>query len=155
MSSSKTLVAYRKSRGRCTRCYHVLSSERRAAKRVTCADCSSMKTTRPSVTAPCNRCGKAPRYSNSPYCKRCRTHNTLKRLYGITIGEYEGLLAAQNGACAICKGGPFSRRLAVDHDHKTGLIRGLLCYPCNRGLPWFCDDPERLRGAAQYMEATF
>jgi len=68
----------------------------------------------------------------------------LQRRYGIGVEEYERLLRRQNGICAIC-GQPEKaryndgrvRRLAVDHDSKTGKVRGLLCYFCNRRLGFF------------------
>ena len=86
--------------------------------------------------------------------------NGLKRNYGITIEDYEVLLAAQGAVCAICKkpeskidprsGFPFP--LAVDHDHGTGRIRGLLCMKHNRGLGLFDDDVRNLRAAIAYLE---
>jgi len=54
---------------------------------------------------------------------------------GITDAEYERLLAAQGGHCALCANTPKTRRLHVDHDHRTGEVRGLLCYVCNKYLP--------------------
>lgn len=54
---------------------------------------------------------------------------------GISDAEYERLLAAQHGHCAICPNTPKTRRLHVDHDHATGAVRGLLCHRCNRNLP--------------------
>jgi hypothetical protein len=62
---------------------------------------------------------------------------------------------SQGGRCAICGKVPRSRRLAVDHDHKTGEVRGLLCasgdFGCNKGLGYFNDDPELLRRAYEYL----
>lgn len=59
----------------------------------------------------------------------------LKRRYGITLEEYEKMFAEQDGKCAICKGVcPTGRNLAVDHDHDTGKVRGLLCSRCNQGI---------------------
>lgn len=56
----------------------------------------------------------------------------LKRRYGITLEQYNALLEQQGGACAICQRVPKAGRLHVDHDHKTKVVRGLLCYRCNR-----------------------
>lgn len=80
--------------------------------------------------------------------------SNLERKYRITEGEYNQLLMLQGGVCKICGVHPKSRRLAVDHDHRTGRIRGLLCHRCNRGLQWFSDRPERLRRAAYYIECS-
>ena len=80
----------------------------------------------------------------------------LKDSYGITIEEYVSMFNAQNGCCAICdkqtalnaKG---SARLAVDHSHKTGKVRGLLCMECNQALGKFKDSTEILRKALGYL----
>ena len=69
----------------------------------------------------------------------------------ITPAEYERWLEHQAGGCAVCGRPPKTRRLDQDHDHRTGLFRGLLCHQCNRMLPaWMT--PERLRAAAAYLE---
>ena len=70
----------------------------------------------------------------------------------LPAAEYDRLLDKQNGVCPICLIGPKTRRLNIDHDHRTGAIRGLLTHRCNRGLQMFNDDPERLRRAADYLE---
>ena len=59
-----------------------------------------------------------------------------KKDFNITIADYDRMFTEQNGYCAICgrHQSVFSRRLAVDHDHITSKIRGLLCDPCNRGM---------------------
>ena len=59
---------------------------------------------------------------------------------------------AQGGLCAICGRKQPEKWLAVDHDHETGVIRGLLCSRCNSGLGQFKDNPDRLRLAADYLE---
>jgi len=56
----------------------------------------------------------------------------LYRLYKLTIIKYERMLRAQDGVCAICRRPPKTTRLNVDHDHKTGRVRGLLCFRCNK-----------------------
>ena len=81
-----------------------------------------------------------------------------QRDYGISYSEYAKMSDAQNGVCASCKCPETMIRkgvvqwLSVDHDHKTGAVRGLLCHACNYGLGAFGDDPAKLRAAADYLE---
>lgn len=62
----------------------------------------------------------------------------IRRLYGISLADYNTMFEAQNGVCKICGTPPDSngkiKRLHIDHDHKTGKVRGLLCVTCNTGL---------------------
>lgn len=51
----------------------------------------------------------------------------IEKTYGLTSDDYDELLALQGGGCAVCGGKPKSKRLAVDHDHQTGAVRGLVC----------------------------
>jgi len=79
----------------------------------------------------------------------------LKKYYGLTEEEYKTLLAKQDGVCALCGRPPESERqlwFAVDHDHQTGKIRGLLHNGCNLGLAFFGEDPAWLRLGAEYLE---
>lgn len=75
--------------------------------------------------------------------------------YNITFDEFNALLDAQNGGCAICR---YSDRSdpkffpVVDHCHATGIVRGLLCANCNHAIGKFKDNPALLRDAAQYLE---
>jgi hypothetical protein len=75
----------------------------------------------------------------------------LRRLYGITPEQYEAMLSEQGGTCKICNG-KGRRRLAVDHCHSTGAVRGLLCGSCNKALGLMKDDPDRLKAAIKYLE---
>lgn len=79
----------------------------------------------------------------------------LRRNYHTTLLEYERVLKYQKGRCAICKRLPTDfktvRAFAVDHCHKTGLVRGLLCMECNRALGKFKDDVDKVVSAAQYV----
>ena len=80
----------------------------------------------------------------------------LKR-YGLTREQYEAMLAAQHGGCAVCGGTNGSSRnrklLCVDHCHHTGKVRGLLCDNCNRGIGALKDDLGLVRKALLYLEA--
>ena len=79
----------------------------------------------------------------------------LERVYGMTLEEYDDLLIRQDGSCAGCEATEYNDRsyhLAVDHNHETGEMRGLLCLRCNRILGLANDDPVMLRRLAEYLE---
>lgn len=81
-------------------------------------------------------------------------NSNLKALYGITADQYTRMYEQQGGRCAICGGsdpGGKKRFLCVDHDHRTGAVRQLLCDPCNNGLGRFKDDLEVLQRACEYL----
>lgn len=61
------------------------------------------------------------------------------------------MLEAQGGVCAICRRPSDPAPLHVDHDHRTGAIRGLLCSPCNTAIGLLGDDPDRMMAAAAYL----
>ncbi len=75
----------------------------------------------------------------------------LKAKYGITIEQYDMMFAQQNGVCAVCATVQPGRPLDVDHCHDTGVIRGLLCNPCNMALGLLKDDPLRIRSLEKYI----
>ena len=79
---------------------------------------------------------------------------SLKSNYGLTPDEYDKLFEMQEGRCAICKTPQeeLPKRLHVDHDHKTGKIRGLLCQKCNHGLGQFNDNSSLLYEAIKYLK---
>lgn len=78
----------------------------------------------------------------------------LKKAFGITIEEYDSILKVQGGVCVICKSVPKKRKFAVDHNHETGEIRGILCGSCNMGLGYFKDNITLLRNAILYLGKT-
>lgn len=75
----------------------------------------------------------------------------LYHKYGLTLADYNAMLAAQDMACAIC-GQRSDKPLHVDHDHETGEVRGLLCNSCNTGLGFFKDRIRLLAAAIVYLE---
>ena len=86
-----------------------------------------------------------------------RQHLGVK--YGITLEEYDALFEAQGGVCAVCRrpetaigNGGMPMRLAVDHDHVTGRVRGLLCQACNRAAGLFREDIAVMERAIEYLE---
>ena len=79
--------------------------------------------------------------------------NRQKKVFGIDETDYNNILLNQNNCCAICLRNinEFDNRLHIDHDHKTGLFRGLLCYNCNAGLGNFKDNIKSLKKAINYL----
>lgn len=81
-----------------------------------------------------------------------RRRARLKR-YGLTVEQYDAMHRLWDGVCWICEEpDPYGKRLAVDHDATTGLVRGLLCTDCNRAIGLLGHDPERLERAARYLQ---
>jgi hypothetical protein len=104
------------------------------------------------------------RYKNST-CRACAVNHKprtdqirnwhYKNTFGITLEEYNTMFIEQKGLCLGCykHQSDCQRALHVDHDHKTGKIRGLLCHECNSALGYIKDSPTTLRRLADYIEA--
>lgn len=99
---------------------------------------------------------------NSPelYEKR-RANNrawVFRDRYGIDVNEYHSMLESQDGGCAVCgstdTGRPNCEWFCVDHDHKTGKVRGILCHPCNSSLGLLKDDPVVIESLLAYLERS-
>lgn len=122
--------------------------------------CASCKNEKPDAEFPKN---SQQRDGRDSYCKLCKlakvNQETLKagqerarlKKFGLTAEEHSALLASQNGCCAICKRPENGKKLAIDHCHKSGKVRSLLCQQCNVGLGAFGDDPRILVNAAKYI----
>jgi hypothetical protein len=79
----------------------------------------------------------------------------MKRNYGISMDDYNAMLEAQDGKCAICSCSPpnhHKKRLNIDHCHSTGKVRGLLCDACNRAIGLLKDSPELMANAIKYIQ---
>lgn len=84
-----------------------------------------------------------------------RRNEELRHYYGISVDDYNTILAAQGGRCAICgatQSGGRSKRLHVDHDHGTSNVRGLLCNLCNCAIGYFKEDTGILKSAIEYLQ---
>lgn len=116
---------------------------------------------------------RSPKNLSNPYCKKCTQkrctqwnkmnkdkrkvisrRNTLKK-YGITVEEYGRIFTEQDGKCAVCLALPETctqKVLCVDHDHKNGWHRGLLCDRCNRALGLLKDSPTIIEALLRYTQ---
>jgi hypothetical protein len=111
---------------------------------------------------PCEPCILARRaQANALYAKDPQKHmlrqrgHTLKKRYGLTLEDYDAMLAAQGGVCAICSGadpGRGYKYFSVDHDHLTGAVRELLCHQCNVMIGNAKDKVENLESAIRYLK---
>ncbi len=79
-------------------------------------------------------------------------HYHLKRRYGLGADDVEAMLEEQNGVCPICERSLSVKDAHVDHNHKTGAVRAVLCFNCNGGLGQFRDDSKALFRAAVYVK---
>jgi hypothetical protein len=128
----------------------------------------------------CIKCGSSDRYPSGD-CRQCRKDRGKRRQgnprvreqerirnqnphrlawnhahqlqkYGLTVDAYDAMVLAQKGLCAICARPPGDSRLHVDHCHKTGQVRGLLCGRCNTAIGLLGDDPKILAMAISYIQ---
>lgn len=168
-----------------TRCKSCLKAAYRARPDVppamegtkTCNDCDTLKHVtefprhkkerdgRHGVCKACHRRRESEWRAKDPDRARAiRANNSqrrdLKVRYGLTLEEFDRMLAKQGGGCAICGRVATTTRLCVDHDHRCcpgrkvscgKCIRGLLCHNCNRAIGWLGDDPGLAKKAARYL----
>ena len=92
------------------------------------------------------------RMRSTPEGRERQRRYHLLSTFGLTLEEYDEMLAAQGGVCQLCGRPPTEGiSLHIDHNHETGDIRGLLCFRCNNALGDFDDSPERLMSAVAYL----
>jgi hypothetical protein len=103
------------------------------------------------VTAPGPRCATCHREARKA-SRRASHGRWILKTYGLTLEQYEALYEAQGGVCYICRRAKgITKRLAVDHDHVTGFVRGLLCAKCNGYLGYIRDSPEAGTRMHEYL----
>lgn len=118
---------------------------------LTVRSCKGCGSTTRKLSAPGPRCATCHRDRKKAAARASHARWILKT-YGLTIEQYEALYEAQGGVCYICRRATGKvRRLAVDHDHKTGYVRGLLCKPCNSVLAHIRDDTQTLHRTIEYL----
>lgn len=126
----------------CSVCRAELTSENTAHHTHLCKSCSNAKV-------------RAWADANRDAFEEARLRSHLKRLFHITLEEYDAMWKAQGECCAICRKPPEDSRgfrPHVDHCHSTGKVRGILCGLCNKGLGMFRDDLVVVQQAARYLE---
>jgi len=111
---------------------------------------------RNSICTPCRTISNRRRREAEPdLVTKLRRRSRLKTQYGISVEQYGEILASQGNVCAICTSkepGSRMKHFPIDHCHTTGVIRGLLCTKCNRGLGLFNDNTDRMERAVKYLK---
>lgn len=97
-------------------------------------------------------------YSEKNYhCKECckqYARTSRHKVYGLSSIQFEEMKEAQDNRCAICGVSPQTRVLCIDHNHQTGMVRGLLCAPCNSALGLLKEDIALMTRAIDYLIGT-
>ncbi len=109
----------------------------------------------------CKECAafiRKERYLSNKDKEKNRSYsNRIKRVYGITEFDYDKMLTNQNGKCAICGSIKIGRgktnKFCIDHNHKTGNVRGLLCHNCNVLLGKLSDNIELCQNIIKYLKS--
>ena len=126
----------------------------------TCPTCGTSFEGRSNKVYCSERCRKKAEkkrhYEKHGYNKEYKRRHDLKNLYGITPDDYNRMFVEQKGCCAICgtHQQELKKKLAVDHDHETGKVRGLLCRSCNTGIGLLKENKEILLAAISYLGYT-
>ena len=113
----------------------------------------------------CARCGKKKSASSfckdrkakhklSSYCRECKREASLITKYGLSSKDWDKMFKKQSNQCAICgRNTPTKMGWVVDHDHKTGKVRGIICDYCNVGIGRLMDDPVIVGAALNYLSS--
>lgn len=148
MTTSKEERQRRKSAGQCVRCKRSAIPGRSCCGKCLSYSRNYQRTHRKAYEAT----NKKWRLENPDKHRESVKWASVKRNYGITRDEWQALHDSQSGACPVCQR-PLGSDAAVDHDHKTGQVRGLLHRNCNIALGMLLDNPEIVYGAYQYLSS--
>lgn len=136
-------------------------------KQIVCVDCGKTEAARYYKTATrCQDCAEIERGKTKAVKRAVKRKDDpakhsrkdfiadLKKNYGLTLEQFQALYDSQDGCCAVCgiHESNFKRGLHVDHCHKSGQVRGILCTRCNPGLGYFEDSVEKLEMAITYLK---
>lgn len=115
----------------------------------TCAHCNISKSegeyykSTPYVCKVCHNARTKKRHAEKPELRREANWRNKYGIIGMTMERYEAMYESQVGLCAVCgRAEKAGRLLAVDHNHRSGAIRGLLCTKCNTTLGWIEKHPQ-------------
>lgn len=136
----------------CVECAQHLLPDMYYEGRVACKKCVIAKANAWRRAHPERTKETAKRWRDAPENKKRSENARLKYRYGVTLEEKLRLMEAQEDRCAICRL-EFESKPHLDHCHRSGAIRGVLCDTCNRGIGYFKDQPEMLESAANYLRA--
>lgn len=95
-------------------------------------------------------------WNETPQARLSKQLDKLRARYGVTLEQIRLIYQQQEGRCAVCERAleaPPAKNTQVDHDHETGLVRGLLCFNCNMGLGYFKDNATFLARAVAYLRS--
>lgn len=144
----KAVSQYQKGRRQCRKCKTAIKKATALRNRVEleeqkCNKCKRVLPINSFASSSVNVSGKQSK------CRECMKLYKVQERYGISGEEYGRMLREQKGLCLICQDEMIPP--AVDHDHRDGKVRGLLCKTCNSGLGCFKDDSSIVFRAASYL----
>jgi hypothetical protein len=102
------------------------------------------------ICKPCDNRNRNLRRAGKPKMKAKLQRSRVKYKYGLTMDEINQMIENQGNKCKICDN--IFEKLVIDHDHKSGKVRGMLCAGCNSGLGFFKDNIENFKSAIKYLE---
>lgn len=147
-NQSKPITEFYPKMGRCKNCHNLKMKEWRQANPDKARAAVDRYQNKPEKKILLAAAAKRWRNDNRERYQTTKLKNDLKK-YGLTLENYQHLVEAQDGRCAICGNQP--KRLHIDHDHASNVVRSLLCHHCNTAIGLFKESPEVLEKAIKYL----